>query len=248
MNRVSIQSILVAVVALFVMTASPSALLAAFIVNGDINDTSPSPTYSGLAAAPDAGANTYWNGLSPTGTSFTSATLKASSSNGTSDDTGITFSLAHASGLNSVDFGVGTPPPGPADLMRDIVYNRATQGAETFSFANVPVGSYDLYFYSVNGFHQSSITQFTITTGGAASATATNASASGLVLNNNYVVLSGLAPIGGVISGTILDASGVEVNSGSSLNGFQLVQVPEPASLGMLVVAAVMTLRQRRFA
>ena len=234
------------VIALLVLSLAKPGM-AYFVVNGDTNSGS-SPTYSGLAVAPDSPTNTYWNGLLPTGASFTSGTLKESSSNGTTDDSGITFTIAAPAShtLGSVDFGVSPPPPTPTDLTRDIVYNRATDGAEVFSFNNVPAGTYDLYFYSVNGFHQSSITQFTITTGGIASDTATNASASTFAFEDNYVALDGLSPVGGTIAGTIFDASGI-ANNGSSFNGFQLVQLPEPASLSLLALGGVMLLRRRKY-
>ena len=234
-----------------VLVVSTPCLAALFVVNGDVNSGG-SPTYNGPAVAPDSPTH-FWNGLSPSGNTFPSSTLKASTSNGASDDTGITFTISHANqSLGTVDFGTSPPPPTATDLMRDIVYNRGSEGAESFSFNSVPAGNYDLYFYSVNGWHQSSTTLFTITTatfttGGSGSATATNASASTFVLNNNYVLFGGLSPVGGVIAGTIFDASGTD--AASSLNGFQLVSIPEPTAAvvsALAITAGALTRRRTR--
>ena len=122
--------------------------------------------------------------------------------------------------------------------MRDIAYTFSTA---TFSLNNVPVGTdYDLYLYSQNGAFKSSQTEFII---GTTVHTAINTATSVFVLDTNYVLFHGLSPDGlGAINVTMNNLS----PSGASFDGFQLLELPEPASMSLLGLGGLLLLRRRR--
>ena len=115
------------------VTALFAAPVSAVTVNIDFNSSS-SPTYSGVAAAPDLG--TTWNAFD--GGSETNAAVVESFGNAT----GITLSKSSAASFN--DSGGGS---GPANaLMQDYLHNSNNVnfvGTVTFG-GLMPNGTYDL--------------------------------------------------------------------------------------------------------
>ena len=227
----------------FALMATP-AHASLISVYGDIGTINSGPVYgdaagdiydgSGPVPTP-GGTGTTWNGIGDNA-------LHTGLLDSTGGSTSITFQTN-----GSMQVAGGTPDPG---LMSDDEY---TGGTADFTFTNVPdsFAGYDLYLYSDNGGGYA--TTFTITVGTAATATATSGPAPGaginpgvFVLNDNYVVLTGLHPTLGVLSGTFAD---VRVGDGGGfgiLNGFQLVELPEPASLSLLGLGSLLMLRRRR--
>jgi hypothetical protein len=207
------------------------------VINVDFDDPANNAsqhTYSGLAASPIGGST--WNSITASGGGA------SVDSNGVALPGGpitVTFS---ASGPIDLFTGVAVTPA--EDLMREVIYNSLGAGAQPFALSNVPAGTYDLYIYSQNGQYKSAATQFDI---GAASHTATNdGSATTFSEDTNYVRFRDITVGGGgVISGTFTALTAAQ----SSFNGFQLVQLPEPTSLGILAIAgAVFTMLRPRHA
>ena len=220
--------ILTSAAALLVSLAFAGSALAAAI-NGDFDDTVVH-NYVGTAAAPDSG--TVWNSLL-VGTGTSAALLDSTGAATTVTVT--TTSLNNPVNNNSYS---GMPA---VDLLRDYVYNSVGAGTGNITFNNVPAGIYDLYLYNVNGFNQSSGAKFNF--GSNKTVTNDGSSPIGFVDGVNYVKFAGLLPVSGQISGTIVATNA----SQSAFNGFQLVQVPEPASIGLVALGGlVLIIRQRR--
>ncbi len=130
-------------------------------------------------------------------------------------------------------------------LMDDFAYVPGGSGDGSFVISGLNKnGRYDLYLYAMNGAYSNAITSFTI---GSQTLTAMNDSLANPLLNfvqnNNYVFFSGLlADSSGVISGTFNGGGG-----GATLNGFQIMEAPEPSSVLLTALgAAGMAARRRR--
>jgi hypothetical protein len=235
-------TILAAVMFMAVSMAGSEAWAAQLAVNVDINDGG-SNTYSGAGAAPIAG--TSWNGVSQTspGTLATGALTEADGAT----NSGVTFSVSNYTNTYS---NAGVPGFAP-NLFYDFAYTTSQSAGNpaNFSINNVPAGIYNLYLYSLNGnggnsgtFGNDARTDFVVNgvTQTVQNPTSNSADPSyhGFVLGGNYTLYSGLtvATAGGSITGSFYDAAA----SAASLNGFQLVAVPEPPSMFLLACAGVL--------
>jgi hypothetical protein len=220
----------------FVVLFAGSA--SAVVINVDFNwsgATVPSGDYSGQGAYSDPG-NNFWNGVGFSGTTGgTSGALTAS--NGTTS-TAVTLTIGPLT--DAFDYGTGNPGANPTSfrpaLFNDGIY---INGSSTFSFNNVPTGTYDVYVYSLTaGYHTSNSynTEFTI---GATSQNVVQPSAtpSSFVAGETYVVFSGVSPTAGVIAGTWEKA----IATNAIFNGIQLVSVavPEPNTIALACIGAV---------
>jgi hypothetical protein len=201
-------------------------------VNVDFNGTESSGTYSGTGAAPDTG--TVWNGITPSGASYTSGALVDSAGGATP----ITVTL---STYNVYDADENTAAYQPA-LLNDFIYQTVlgpNGPPGNFSIDNLtPGGAYDLYFYGQNGGYSNTATSFTI---GSTTKIATNTNSGGgpssFVEDANYVVFSSVIATGGSIAGTFND---VAAANNAAFNGLQIVTVPEPTSVVGAVVGSVL--------
>lgn len=202
-------------------------------INVDINKGA-APTYSGTAAAPDSG--TVWNGLAIDESRGTNTLGSVVDSQGNpipvsiSIDSGDSGSHAYING--SSDAG----NPSPMDLMADYTYWETY----TVTIRGLASGKYTFYGYGHgDSAGQSSTFTLSARNGGASASTTdfnefrnieqTNA------LNNSYVKLNA----------TVGD-SGVFTFSAKYINGFQLVALPEPATLGLIGFFGVGALLLRR--
>ena len=225
--------------------AALSTVAPAATINVDFNSSDGTfGTYTGTAAAPDAG--TTWNafvigpeGGSPLIGSATSGALLTS----TGGPSAVTVSLGNFR-VYEADENVAALAPA---LMTDFGYQQTlgTGGPDsTFTINNLnPSLTYDLYLYGQNGGYANTATIFTI---GGIPQTATNATnaVTTFVQHTNYVLYSGLVPSGaGTISGTFNDAAPA---NNAAFNGLQIVEVPEPAALPLVGVAGLLVLRRRR--
>ena len=246
-------------VLLLAMGLGSTRVASALLINVDFNATNSGATggYPGDIGPGVVGGSSYFNslGLGPRLTSlgpYTSPQLVAS--DGTTTTT-VTVSLSNHGDYdtkldsNEGEFVAGRP------LFNDYAYDVQTN-TTNFPAGNSPVpfsiaglvngGIYDLYVFSQNGGYNSSTTVFTI---GAMSKTVTNDTSdaqgpTGFVQTRNYEVFPGLIATGGTISGSFV--TGKAGNAGA-FNGFQIMQVPEPASFGLFAVGLVgMALLVRR--
>lgn len=216
----------VAVVGLLAGNGLLSLATASFAatVNVDFNNSS-SPTYSGTAAAPDAG--TTWNGVLcptyPTSWTTTSSGALVNSNGGLSP---VTFTLLNI-GVHSSS-GANVAP----NLTNDyVVANTGT----TLTISGLLSGTgttYDLYMYvHPSGYGASYPSYTTFTIGGVSKTASYNNNYSTFIEGKNYARFTGLTATGGVISCTVSDTA---ANQGA-FNGFQLVETPEPTTAVLLV-------------
>jgi hypothetical protein len=181
----------------------------------------------------------YTNGVGPAGGGTwnqvdfavgTTGVLLDSLGNST---TTVTLSLSGAGSDGTAHTGYTTPVN---TLLSGYAYYSPWTTPPGGSFAInglVSGGQYKLYVFSQNGTYDSSKTVFTI---GASSLIVDNTLTSdtgSFHEGENYVVFSGLIATGGTISGTFVMPS-----DNAAFNGFQLVSVPEPGSL-LLIVSGI---------
>lgn len=210
-----------------------------------------------LAGAPGVRAGNYNNvAVTSTTANATLGTVK--------DDSGATvpsatLTLTPATGQNN---GVAAGVVGTNDAaLFSNSFDQFSTPASTVTVTNIPYATYDVYFYRTGNEANATLRagQFTIGSqnrfvrGGLADPTNTG---SGYVLSSdttngggstaqgNYVVFSGL-------SGGTLTASFAGVAAGDTINrnkvaGFQIVQTPEPASVGLVALSGLGLLARRR--
>ena len=214
-----LQSLLCGAVVLGVASAS-----FATTINGNFSRNEFKTFYTGLAVAPDLPANTYWNQCyvqQNTGyvTNTTSDMILSDGVTGT----GISFTIANAGtvkGYYNPTSAIYAQP-----MVDSYAYIPSGTADSTLTFNGLDnAKTYDLYFYQANGVAANSTGVFTIGTDVRTAANSGQNSA--FIENDNYVKFSGLSPSGGVITGT--------ANSGASIDGFQLVEIPEPSTLVLL--------------
>lgn len=202
----------------------------AAVVNIDINNGS-SPTFSGVGAAPDLG--TTWNSVNNPATgqggTFSSGPLVDSNNNLTT----ITFSAGVAEGSSSWSGG--------GDLFNDGI--RAFNGnSASFTVGGLNSAlTYNIYLYSSNGSGTGEGARFTISGYGTQNVTG-NAGGPGYVLNDNYIVFSGITGVTS-LSGTYTN----NTDPHGPFNGLQIEAIPEPSAalLGGLGLLALLRRRRR---
>ena len=225
--------------------AALSCVASAATINVDFNSTDGSfGTYSGTAAAPDAGTTRNGFAIGPeAGAPLLGTTTSGPLATSTGSPSTVTVSLGN--------FRVYEADERPASvasaLMTDFAYQQ-TLGIggpdSTFAINGLnPVFTYDLYLLSQNGGYGSTATIFTI--GGTSMTTSNDGNAGVFFQNLNYVLFQGLSPNGaGIISGTFNDA---RPNDNAAFNGLQIVEiVPEPAALSLVGLTGLLMLRRRR--
>lgn len=213
----------------------------ALTLNFDINQAGSTSTYSGIGVAKDetntVDTGTVWNGLDVTqnGTGYiTIADVDDSGGN----STGVGISLDRDNGgtmkvFNSTSGG----NPNPSDLMSDYAY----WGGWTIALSGLATGDYDVYMFG-HGNTAGGTSTWTLDAsngGGSASTTDTGDFRDIFQTNaegNSFVVLS--ATVG--VSGTLT------VTGGDSLNGFQIIKVPEPSAALLGGLCLLGLLRRRR--
>lgn len=196
------------------------------VINVDFGPNAASNVYSGTAAAP--GGGTYWNGLSIAG----GLNLKNSFSSVTPYDVSLSFPSPY-SGMGFTDGAVTNL------LLKDRVFstgwnngNNATNGF-TVTISDLTVGNrYDLYAYGSNILYDSIYASQSLSD---YSNGVQVVGVAGFLQHEHYGLLPGLTPNGsGRISFTV---NQYEPSGAAVLAGFQLVEVPEPASLALLGIA-----------
>ncbi len=241
-------------IALFVASfAGRDASAALLSINADFNGG------TGFSAAA-TGVGTTWNNVTANGPT----TLNDSNGNPTS----VTLSLNTLVG-NGGSFGTGSPggtAPFAPILYDNYVYAFGTgtnyNDGSSYALSNLPAGTYDLYLYSMNGngggpgpdaktgftdyLNANTYPVSTPYTSGVLEADNTKPGTSSSFVNGgNYVEFTGLSVASlGTITGAFFSIAG-----GGTLNGLQLVQVPEPSSfvlIGMGLATLVAVRRRRR--
>ena len=217
------------------------ALLHAQVVN--FHNAQTVGVFVGQGADPDPGNNT-WNAFAASGVA-TSGNLTSS---GGSTPITLTATYGFSNGIvNAADQGM------PQYLLGNEAGVNGANPLGTFTLNNVPAGAYRLFLYGTNFDHNRGTT-FTVSSGapdGGVSSTLNNTITS-FIEGNNYVVFNNVQPdSSGKISGTFFPnpADGVGNNNLSgegSLNGLQLVRVPEPASAALLMLGGFGLLARRR--
>ena len=205
----------------------------------------------------------WHSGTSASGPNLFSPTSSGAANTGNATSAGlitpVTLSLSYGFD-NGADGGITQGQPSWV-LSHAALVTGSTLG--TFTLNNVPAGTYQLFLYGSN-FNNDRGAAFGITTGGGTflgginATTNPNDTGSGtlgaknqFILGGNYVEVDGLAPVGGVISGTWGAVTNpLSGNSGEGdFNALQLVRVvPEPGTLALLGLgmAGLFAVRRRK--
>ena len=136
----------------------------------------------------------------------------------------------------------GAPPASNALLYDYFFNNNAGQRSISFSFNNVPAGMYDLYVYAGVPYTIANTwtTAATVAGEGSKNINYDGASTQAFVENVNYALFAGIdLASAGTISGSVSQVSEVQ------LHGFQLVEVPEPATGALAAIALAGLIRRR---
>jgi hypothetical protein len=207
-------------------------------------------TYTGVGADTSDGltaGNVYWNPI----TSAYSVTDATASDGTTSTPIGFSGSFNNGNGA----YGFYQPSAGPAITTSTSPDIRAFLGqgiydyndGNTFTLTGVPQGTYDLYLYSSLGSYSggSAATEFAISTSLSTTQTAVSTESTGTsyVTPGSYVEFTVNVGADGAIDGNVTRGPGSDE---IEFNGLQLVQVPEPASLGILGLSSLGLLARRR--
>ena len=203
----------VAIVALVLGTAG-FATATAITANEDFG---PGGTYTGLGAAPDLPANTFWNGDRAT-------PMKASD--------GVTLT---GWTVATTSTSWGNIAGGTIALLNDYRGMWVQNVNWTITLGNLNnAKTYDVYLYGCSANNQGA----TFTIGAAVKAAKSNDRNNFIAegnANNNYVVFSGIAPSSGSI---VIGVSG-NGDTARLVNGFQIQEVPEPSTIVLLGMGVI---------
>ncbi len=183
-------------------------------VNVDVNNATAN-NYAGLAVAP--GSGTVWNGVTTTATSLTD--VKDSGGAVTSVDVAVTSSGGFSAWSNT---GATSGAPNPALLMQDYFFGNTY----TITVSGLAAGVYQLYVYAHGDVDsQTSTVTVAASNGGGVKGTAqagANTFRDAFAANAEGVAYVRFTPT--------VSATGVlQFSSATYLNGFQLVQLTDPA-------------------
>jgi hypothetical protein len=201
-------------------------------INVDFGSTNGgSGVYVGTAVAPDAG--TTWNGVTPAA----NVTPFASYTSGALVDSLGGVTTASVTLINSWVYDGAADSVIAPSLMLDYAFTQSADvtGVFTFSIDGLTSGGlYDLYLYSDTG-----IQRTTFDVGGDVKNVVNTAAQTEWTLGANYQLYTGLTATNGSITVTVSgNAFDPETQTGAFygvVNGFQVVPVPEPSTLALLV-------------
>jgi hypothetical protein len=210
--------------------------------NRDLGVSGISPTYTGLGAAPDLG--TKWNGITSANATFGSLV------NSQNVATAVTITVSGSiGGFDNTQGGtIDLSATGAPDLVRDNLASDTGVGTATVIINNLSaLTTYNLYLYEVRG-ATGFDTQFTVTDligPSVQSSDDDDASTTGFNNPEDYVLFTGLIPDANNQIRIDFKAAGLNGNNAQygGLNGFQLVTVPEPSSLILIICACIGMLR-----
>jgi hypothetical protein len=190
------------------------------------------------ASMPAAYTGNTWND-SVWGSTNQTAMVKLNDTDG--DATTVGFSLSGGSNYGGADIAL--------EVLKEYRYfsgNASTAGISIDLSGLGANGEWDVYFLS-QGNAESRTTQFRhfdgVTTNVLTAANPVQASTT-WTAGANYVKFSVTADASGNAS---FDASSLSGNNSGSLNGIQLVAIPEPATIGLIGLAGVGLIVARRF-
>jgi hypothetical protein len=236
-------------IAAAVLATGGTAAFASPYIGVQVNSTQYGNHITPLGPLDEAGVvqQDHFNSL-PVGGTYPNSIANLTNASGTTSGVSLT-----TNGDDNVFFtgtGDGNSPTNDAALLGT---TDKTDGTATYTFSNVPAGTYDVIVYteidvyaagdegaySVTG----SPTIFYITP-----QSGSNYGGSYVTTNNpsnfdtvNYIEFDGIAPS----SGDIVVTDSVVLGQ-AAVSAIQLVAVPEPASISLLSLAAVSLLRRRR--
>jgi hypothetical protein len=227
------------------MLVVPGLASANFTVNWNMSGDfwgEPGEDFTGnLGAAPDLPANTFWNqNPMPTNTTLTA-------SDGVTV-TSVGYEFPGGWPWNDVAWDAGLGDPSLDIFQRGWGGEQDAAASSMDIFGLDDAYEHDLYIYS-NLIHPNPIVslrggQFTV---GGTTLIATSLEGDSFIEGVNYVKFSNLTPSGGTITVSLENYDTGDINAWV-VNGFQIVQIPEPSTLALAAagVLALCVARARR--
>jgi hypothetical protein len=187
-------------------------------------------------------------------TSSSSSGSLASLKTSTGATSGVTFSFSG----NTDDYYSGTGSSTPNDTLLSAMGGLYRSPSATYQFSGLAAGVYDLVVYTLTD-SAGVPAELQLTTGTTSGPTAYydleqnapdfngtfiqgSATTQATATTANYIEFANVSPVGGVLKLTFPNLNSLSFGGGIGINAFQLEEVPEPSTLGLMAGSAALLL------